>query len=73
MLTIMAKRKKTSRKKVSTTRMVTRLSRKITMSVMKRKTKKRIMSVARLMRREMKSRWMWLTEVMRRKVKRRRV
>ena len=58
MLTIMVKRKETSRKKVSATRMATRLSRKITMSAIKRKAKQRTMSLARLMRREMKSKRM---------------
>ena len=54
----MVKRKETSRKKVSATRMATRLSRKITMSAIKRKAKQRTMSLARLMRREMKSKRM---------------
>ena len=49
---MMVKRKKTSRKNVSTTRMATRLSRKITMSVMKRKAKKRTKPLAILMSRK---------------------
>ena len=57
-MTIMVKRKKINGKNVLAPRMATRLSRKVTMSVMKRKAKKRTMLLARLMRREMKSRRM---------------